>query len=113
MLDGRRGGGIGFGKGDGEALQEGLGVQEGVGDACGEGFNEVRGRAFDDVLNGLDDMSVVDGVREVVGGGGGADVEVEIEGDAVGLSVVLFVGGDAVMSVGADPVDAEFISMRG
>ena len=72
------------------------------GDLDGDGFDEVARRAGDDIVGGLRDGAVIDGVRQIVAGGGGAEVQPQGDVAAEVLAVALLVVEDAV--VAADPL---------
>lgn len=69
--------------------------QDGGGDVFGEFFNEAPFAAFAEFEQELGDGKVVDGFVKVVGGGGWAEIEVEVEVDEKALGMSAFFVGDA------------------
>jgi hypothetical protein len=94
---------------DGDSVNNGKFEEDILGDAFGESFNEMLRGTFEGGFDALDDGGVIDREHEVVADGGGAGVKGEFEGNFEGLSEACFFGEDAVVPVGFDADDADFI----
>ena len=84
-----------------------IGCEESGGDVFGEFFDQFPFAAFAEFEELLRDGEVIDGFREVVGGGGGAEIKVEldVEEEALGLGAFFVRDADAIADFEVVDVD--------
>lgn len=99
---------VGFVEREGGGEDARVGGEDGGEEAVGESFEEGEALVFDDVAAEGVDLGVVDGVGEVVAGGGGGDIHLEIEIEDEGLAED-GLGGEHAMTT----VEAEGFKMDG
>ncbi len=106
--EGVRDGGVGFVDGDFDGV-DAIVEDEGIGDLAGDGFDEVAAGPADGGVNEVGDAGVADRVREVVGGGGLAEVGPHGDVGKKPLTIALFVREYPVVPVHLDA--CEFYSV--
>lgn len=98
ILEDSRDGGGGFANGEINADDAGVVLEDVVDDAGGEGFDEFATSGFNESAGDIVNFGVVDGVVNVVRGGGLGDVEVQSGVDVEALTEGIFLGEVTVVA---------------
>ena len=74
------------------------GVHDGIGHLAGDGLDEVAGGAFDDFRGDVGKLGVIDGLGQIIGGGGLCELGPAGDVHDEGLARTLFFLEDAVVA---------------